>query len=142
MTPSHEISIRLLSAADEALVLSAAGLFDFSPMSDETRAFLSSDREFLWFAMANVQPVGFVSATSILHPDKSPHLFVNELAVHNNWRRRGVATKLMETVVAYGRENALWPIWLAAEGDDRNAQEFYRSLSDLSERGAIVFEWE
>ena len=48
----------------------------------------------------------------------------------------------METVVAYGRENALWPVWLAAEGDDRNAQEFYRSLSDLSERGAIVFEWE
>lgn len=142
MSLPRDFSIRLLNAGDEALVLNARRLFDYAPIAEQTRAFLVSDREFLWFAMTCDQPVGFVSATSILHPDKEPHLFVNELAVHEDWRRRGIARKLMETVVAFGRKNALWPIWLAAEGDDHRAQAFYRSLSDLSERGVIVFEWE
>lgn len=142
MSQVDDLSIKLLGATDEALILNAKGLFDYPPLTDQTRAFLKSDREFLWFAITDGQAVGFVSATSILHPDKRPHLFINELAVHNDWRRQGIATKLIETVIAFGGENALCPVWLAAEGDDQQAQAFYRSLSELSERGAVVFEWE
>ena len=137
-----EVAIRLLGPGDETLVEAAAELFDHEPLPEQTRAFLASEREFLWLAIVKGRPAGFVSATSILHPDKRPHLFVNELATHEDHRRRGIATRLMRTVEQYGREHGLWPIWLAAEGNDAQAIAFYRSLSDMEERGAVVFEWE
>lgn len=48
----------------------------------------------------------------------------------------------MRTVEEYGKMNGLWPIGVAAEGDDAQAIAFYRSLGDMEERGATVFEWE
>ena len=139
---SDGIAIRLLGTGDEALVASAEGLFDDPPLEDQTQAFLESEREFLWFAIYGGKPVGFVSAASILHPDKQPHLFVNELATHAEYRRRGIARRLMETVAEFARARKLWPVWVAAEGDDEQAIAFYRSLGGMTERGAVVFEWE
>lgn len=139
---TDRIAIRLLGSEDLELVLSAADLFDEPPIPDQTRAFLESEREFLWFALDGERPVGFVSASVLLHPDKPPHLFVNELATAEPYRRRGIATRLMQTVVDFGRERKLWPVWVAADGDDDLAQAFYRSLAGLTERGAVVFEWE
>jgi ribosomal protein S18 acetylase RimI-like enzyme len=135
-------TIRLLGAGDEAIVAEGALLFDHTPIPDQTSAFLRSERDFIWFAMAGSGPIGFVSASILLHPDKEPHLFVNELGVDDNFRRQGIATRLMQAVVHFGRERGLWPIWVAAEGDDHAAQAFYRSLSGMTERGAIVYEWE
>ena len=137
-----QIEVRRLGTDDLDLMMSAQGLFDFAPLTDQSEAFLSSEREFIWFAMDGETPVGFVSATVILHPDKAPHLFVNELATHENHHREGIATLLMATVVQFGRQSGLWPVWLAAEVDDDQAKAFYRSLSVPSERGAVVFEWE
>ena len=139
---SETIEIRLLGPGDEDLVSAGAELFDDPPDPVQTRAFLASDREFLWFALDGGQPVGFVSATSIFHPDKKPHLFVNELATREDHFRRGIATQLMRTVERFGREQGLWPIWVAAEGGDARAIAFYRSLQDMEERGVSVFEWE
>jgi GNAT superfamily N-acetyltransferase len=136
------IAIKLLGPGDESLVEAGAELFDDPPIPEQTRAFLASERDLLWFALAEGRPVGFVSANVLLHPDKLPHLFVNELATAESHRRRGIATRLMQSVVDFGRERALWPVWVAAEGDDDQAQAFYRSLSGKTERGAVVFEWE
>lgn len=139
---SDGIAIRLLGPGDEALVASATGLFDHAPIADQTRDFLASAREFLWFAMDDDKPVGFVSATSILHPDKQPHLFVNELTTHADYRRRGIARRLMEAVEAFARAERLRPVWVVAEGDDEQAIAFYRSLGGMTEAGAVFFESE
>ncbi len=136
------VTIRLLGPGDESLVLSAAELFDDPPIPEQTSLFLASERDFLCFAIANGRPVGFVSASVLLHPDKLPHLFINELAIAESHRRRGIATRLIQAVVDLGRERALWPVWVVAESDDDPAQAFYRSLSGATERGAVVFEWE
>ena len=142
MRLSDPIEIRRLGPDDLDLMMSAQGLFDFAPLPDQSEAFLSSDREFMWFAMDGETPVGFVSASVILHPDKKPQFFVNELATHERHRRRGIATALMASVVSYSRNAGFWPIWLAAEVDDEQAKAFYRSLRRPSERGAVIFEWE
>lgn len=136
------IEIRLVGPDDFALVTEVRGIFDNPPIPEQTRDFLASDREFLWLASCDGEVAGFVSATSILHPDKLPHLFVNELGTREGFRRRGIATRLMRTVQDYGKAHGLRPIWVAAEGDDAQAIAFYRSLGDMEERGATVFEWE
>lgn len=138
----REIEIRLLSSEDLDLVLSAEGLFDHPPIAYQTAAFLASDRDFIWFALEAAIPIGFVSASVILHPDKQPHLFVNELATREDRRRRGAATALMQAVVDFGKSNGLWPIWLAAEGGDEPAKAFYRSLDGFDGRDVVVFERE
>ena len=138
----RSIEIRLLGPDDHALVIGVSGIFDNRPIPDQTRAFLASDRDFLWFAFCDGEVVGFVSATSVLHPDKLPHLFVNELETRDGYQRRGIGTRLMRTVQQYGKAHGLWPIWVAAEGEDARAIAFYRSLEDMKERAATVFEWE
>ncbi|MFA6219527.1 MAG: GNAT family N-acetyltransferase [Erythrobacter sp.] len=136
------VEIRLLSSDDFDLVLSAEGLFDHQPIPQQTAAFLASDRDFIWFAMEALVPIGFVSASVILHPDKLPHLFVNERATREDRRRRGVARMLLQTVVDFGKSNSIWPLGLAAEGDDEPAKAVYRSPDGFGERDAVVFEWE
>ncbi len=125
------LQIRLLGADDHALVTAAQGIFATPPIADQTRDFLASHRDFLWLAFLDGQPVGFVSATSVLHPDKPPHFFVNELEKCDGVRRRGIATRLMRTVQDYGKEHGLWTIWLAAEGGDAQAIAFYRFIDRL-----------
>lgn len=136
------LSIRKLVPEDAELVHAAADLFDEPPIKQQTEAFLRSDRDHIWFAYLGQEPVGFVSATTLLHPDKPPHIFVNELGVDEDYRRRGVATRLMAEAVSFARANKMTPLWLAAEGDDDLANNFYRSLSGPTERGSVVYEWE
>lgn len=138
----EEVTVRLLGPDDHDLVMDAGDLFDAPPIAAQTAAVLASGRDFLWFAFSGNRPVAFASATSVLHPDQPPNLFFNELGVHEDFRRRGVATRLVEAVVDYARCNDIWPVWVLAEGDDRQAIAFYRSLSGLSQAGAVFFEWE
>ncbi len=140
--PEQEIGVRLLGPGDKELIAAASHLFDHPPTPDQTTAFLTSDRDYIWVAYTDGEAVGFASATILLHPDKPPHLFLQELGVDEDHRRRGVATKIMETAIAFAGEMDLLPLWLAAEADDDQANTFYRSLPDKTERGSIVYEWE
>lgn len=142
MNVTEAVTIRMLGQGDEALVHSAADLFDDPPIAEQTTAFLNSDRDHIWIAYCGQEPVGFVSAITLLHPDKPPHIFVNELGVDDDYRRQGIATRLMAEAVSFARSCGLTPLWLAAEGDDDLANSFYRSLSEPIERGSVVYEWE
>ncbi len=136
------LSIRKLGPEDAGLVQSAADLFDDPPIKEQTKAFLESGRDHIWIAYIGLDPAGFVTATTLLHPDKAPHIFVNELGVDEDFRRRGIATRLMAEVVSFARHCGLTPLWLAAEGDDDLANSFYRSLPEPTERRSVVYEWE
>ncbi|SIO12695.1 Ribosomal protein S18 acetylase RimI [Parasphingorhabdus marina DSM 22363] len=136
------LSIRKLGPEDIELVHSAADLFDDPPIKEQTKAFLESDRDHIWIAYLGQEPVGMLTATTLLHPDKSPHIFVNELGIDDDYRRRGIATRLMAEAVSFARSCGLTPLWLAAEGDDDQANAFYRSLSEPTERVSVVYEWE
>ena len=142
MNVIEAVTIRMLGKGDEALVHAAEDLFDDAPLAAQTQAFLASERDFIWFAYLGKEAVGFVSATVLIHPDKEPHIFVNELGVDDDHRRQGIGSKLMAEAVSFARANNMAPLWLAAEGDDDLANSFYRSLSEPTERGARVYEWE
>ncbi len=142
MSTGESVTVRLLGRGDEALIHAAADLFDDTPLPDQTQAFLASERDFIWVAFLGEEAVGFVSATVLIHPDKKPHIFVNELGVDDDHRRKGIGSKLMAEAVGFARSKKMIPLWLAAEGDDDLANSFYRSLSEPTERGSRVYEWE
>ncbi|MBU2589099.1 MAG: GNAT family N-acetyltransferase [Alphaproteobacteria bacterium] len=136
------VDVRLLGPGDTELVLSASHLFDAAPLPDQTTAMLYSERDFLWFALAQGRPVGFASATMVLHPDQRPVLFLNEIAVDDVAQRRGIGTRLMQAVFDLARSRGWASTWVLAENDDETAKSFYRSLSPATAQPSVMFEWE
>ena len=136
------VDVRLLGPDDAALVLSASHLFDAAPMPDQTAAMLASERDFLWFALAQGRPVGFASATMVLHPDQRPVLFLNEIAVEDEAQRGGIGTTLMQAAIELARSRGWASTWVLAENDDETAKAFYRSLSPAPTQPSVMCEWE
>ena len=136
------VNVYLLGPGDAALVLSASHLFDAAPLPDQTAAMLESERDFLWFAFARGRPVGFASATVVLHPDQRPVLFLNEIAVDDAARHRGIGTMLMQAAIDLARSRGWASTWVLATSDDETAKAFYRSLSPATAMPSVMFEWE
>jgi aminoglycoside 6'-N-acetyltransferase I len=73
------------------------------------------------------------------HPDKPTEIYLDDLAVSPRFRRRGIATRLVETCMLAGREAGAHALWVATEADNRVANDFYRALR-LVPRPALIFE--
>jgi ribosomal protein S18 acetylase RimI-like enzyme len=85
----------------------------------------------LWVWLAQLQGedrlAGYVSVAKILKPDGRVTFYVDELWVPPLYRRQGIATRLMQEVLAAAKALALSSVRLAAP-DSGAAQAFYQSL--------------
>jgi ribosomal protein S18 acetylase RimI-like enzyme len=137
------ITIRRLGPEDEALVLAAPDdIFDNPPDPSQTRAFLASGMNLLFAAFDGGRMVGFSSGTVLLHPDKPPSLFVNELGTAEGWRRRGIGTALTRRMVEAAREMGCEGIWLGTEVDNAAARATYRKAGGRESTAFVLFDWD
>ena len=120
------IAVRRLGPGDEAEVERYAAAFDDPIRADSVRRFLGDDRHHLLVVDVDGAPAGFVSATEILHPDKAPELFLNELGVDEPFRRRGAASALVEELRSLGRELGCATIWVLTDEANAAAMATYR----------------
>jgi ribosomal protein S18 acetylase RimI-like enzyme len=91
--------------------------------------FLSSDSHWLLAAEIDGQYVGYLSAVRIHKVDgRIAVLFVDELMVLRQYRRRGVASALLLEAQAIAREIGAWRIRLCVEPDNQTARELYRKV--------------
>lgn len=134
--------LRDLGPTDEALLLSVKpGLFDNAIRPDQARAFLADPGHLCTLAFDGDQAVGMITATVLLHPDKAPALFVNELGTRDSHLRRGIATQLTEHMFARAREMGCQGIWLGTETDNEPALAHYRKLGG-QEMVFVGFGWD
>ena len=111
-----EFEIRQLGREDFDLLLGISeGLFDNPVDPIQARAFLSDPLHELVIAFAGEQAVGMVSATVLLHPDKEPAMFINEVGTRDGWTRRGIATALTNRMIEIGRARGCKGVWLGTE---------------------------
>lgn len=84
---------------------------------------------------------GAAVASEILHPSKnSDTLFINEVDTHPDFRRRGVATMLMQEMLKIAKERGLSEAWVGADKGNEPAHALYRSLNpDEIEEGATNY---
>jgi ribosomal protein S18 acetylase RimI-like enzyme len=68
------------------------------------------------------------SGTVLLHPDKQPAFFINEVSVVEDLRRTGIATALCERLLEVARAKGCKGVWLATEADNAEARALYRKL--------------
>jgi aminoglycoside 6'-N-acetyltransferase I len=72
--------IRLLGPGDDSVLDNvASGIFDNAIDRRWTAEFLSDQRHHLAVAIDEGRVVGMASAVHYVHPDKAPHLCINEV---------------------------------------------------------------
>jgi GNAT superfamily N-acetyltransferase len=108
-------------------LLLAADVFDGPARPGWLDAFLDDPRHHLFVATDGGACVGFLSAVDLLHPDKPPSMWINELGGNETHRRRGLATRLVAALVAQARASGCRDVWVVSAPTEE-ARGFYASL--------------
>ena len=77
--------------------------------------------------------VGQTAAVVHRHPDKPTELYIDEVGVRPDYRRRGIARRMLELMLAHGKAIGCEEAWVGTEPDNLPA----RGLYDGSGRAAM-----
>lgn len=130
-----------LTVADEDRVESAGHLFDSDPRPDATRRFLADPGHHLLVAHVDDDAAGFVSGVELIHPDKGTEMFLYELGVDEAFRRRGIATALVEALAELARIRGCHGMWVLTDDGNSAATGTYRAAGGTSAGDQVMFEW-
>ena len=119
----------------------AEDVFDHPVRSDYVAAVLASPDHVMMLALAQGQVVGMGSAVFYYHPDKPRNMWINEVGTAEAWRRRGVATKIMQALLRAADEAGCQGVWLATEHDNAPARALYRHMDARESDGVVVYDW-
>ena len=136
------ITCRVLGPDDlDALTGAPEGLFDHPVDRAQAMAFLADPGHIIVFAWCWADVAGFASATILLHPDKPPAGFINEIGVREEFRRRGIGRAVSEALFAEVRARGCQGIWLGTEPDNDAALALYRAMGG-DEVPFVGFGWD
>jgi aminoglycoside 6'-N-acetyltransferase I len=123
------VEIRILSRGDESILRNVApGVFDNRVDERLSVEFLSDPRHHLVVAIEADLVVGFASAVHYIHPDKTPELWINEIAVAPSHQRRGLGKRLLQEVLAIGKPLGCKEAWVLTERSNTPAKRLYASM--------------
>ncbi|AVX02567.1 aminoglycoside 6'-N-acetyltransferase [Maritalea myrionectae] len=83
--------------------------------------------------------VGQIRAMLHYNPDEPPILYIDNLGVTPNQKRKGIATALFAAALDWGRSHSIGSYWVATELDNDEGNRFYESL-DLKGVQMIYYE--
>ena len=140
---AETITIRHLGPEDaEVLDRVRPGTFDNPLDPAQTWAFLAAGLNEMVVALRAGEVVGFATGTVLLHPDKPPAFFLNEVGVHEEMRRQGIGTRLCNKLFDVARDRGCQGIWLATEETNDEARGLYRHLRARETGGIVVYDWD
>ncbi|MFN3857785.1 MAG: GNAT family N-acetyltransferase [Caulobacter sp.] len=135
------LEILRLGPGDDA-VLAGADVFDYPVRPDQARAFLADPGHEIVVARQDGRIIGMATGVVLLHPDKQPAFFINEVGVDEDQRRSGVGRQLVEHLLEIARERGCRGIWLATEEDNVAARALYRRTMARETGGIVVYDWD
>lgn len=77
--------------------------------------------------------MGFASGVHYVHPDKPAELFINEVGVADTHQGRGIARRLMQTLLDHGRGLGCVTAWVGTEQSNAAANRLYASAGGVPE---------
>ncbi len=134
--------MRIERVTDAAAVLAAGELFDGPPLAEPTARFLADPDHHLLLAYDGPRPIGMITGVEMTHPDKGTEMFVYELGVAPEDRRRGVATALVEALAGLARERGCYGMWVSTEPDNEAAQRTYRKAGASEDAQFVMLSWD
>ncbi|HEU4557989.1 MAG TPA: GNAT family N-acetyltransferase [Longimicrobium sp.] len=136
-----KIDIRLVGPSNGSVLDRVAdGVFDHAIEPRWTAAFLADARHHMFVAIDHGVVVGMITAVDYVHPDKAPQLWINEVGVAPSHQRRGIARRLLDTMLAHGRTLGCTEAWLGTEDDNHAANALYRSAGSKPEP-FVLYSW-
>ena len=118
-----------------------AAVFDepSEPLGDAyVRQLLTTGSFWAVAAFEGERVVGGITAHTIpMTRTSSSELFIYDLAVHDEYRRRGAGRLLVSSLCAQALEAGISEVFVPADDDDADAIAFYRSLG--GEESAVTF---
>jgi ribosomal protein S18 acetylase RimI-like enzyme len=140
---ANPITIRNLGPEDvDVLEHVRPGTFDNPVDPARAWAFLATRVNEIVVALDRGEVVGFASGTVLMHPDKPNQFFVNEVGVHVDYRRRGIARRLVARIRDLARDRGCEGLWLATETDNASARAFYRAVGMRETEGYAIYDWD
>lgn len=73
------------------------------------------------------------------HPAGEDSLYVHELDTHPDYRRKGIATQLMQKAMQIAKEKNLTEVWVGTETTNVTADAFYRSLDPYEVEPSTIY---
>lgn len=135
------MEIRVLRPGDDDLVAAASHLFDGPARPEATARFLAEEGHHLLIAYDEGRAAGFVSGVEVTHPDKGTEMFLNELAVDEAFRRRGIGRALVGRLAEQAREVGCNAMWVVTDQDNTAARATYEGTGGVPEAGQVVEVW-
>ncbi len=137
------ITIRNLGPEDAHILDRVAkGVFDNPVDPSFAYAFLATRVNEIVVALSAGEVVGFASGTVLMHPDKPRGFFVNEVGVGDDFRRQGIAGRVLRRLVELARDRGCEEIWLATEEDNVPARGLYRKEGATETEGIVMYTFE
>jgi ribosomal protein S18 acetylase RimI-like enzyme len=134
--------IEHLGPGDDAKVEQAGALFDGPALADATRRFLAQPGHHLLLAYDGGTPAGFVTGVELTHPDKGTEMFLYELGVAEEHRRRGIGKALVAELARLAREANCYGMWVLTEDDNHAALATYHAAGGARESESVMVSWE
>jgi ribosomal protein S18 acetylase RimI-like enzyme len=130
------------TAGSESRVKAAEHLFDDPVDLDGTRRFLAEETNVLLIAYLGDEPAGFVSGTELSHPDKSvPEMFLNELAVDEAFRGRGIGRALVAELWRLAQSRGCRGMWVLTDDDNAAANKVYSVAGGACVGLQLMYQW-
>lgn len=117
------------------------GTFDNPIDPARAYAFLATRVNDIVVALSQGEVIGFASGTVLMHPDKAPNFFINEVSVHPDFRQKGIAKRLLDRISDLAWDRGCEGIWLATEVDNAPARALYASAGARETGGIVVYDW-
>ncbi len=137
----NTFKVIIAHAGDEHLFKSMApGVFDHPVRADMLTRFLNDKSHHIAVAQQEQVIVGFCSANEYLHPDKPVQVWINELGVSEQHRRKGIGRALLTAMLTHLGTLGFDKVWLATEHDNTPAIELYRTMNAAETDGIVMFE--
>lgn len=135
--------VPLNSTNAELLKDIAPDVFDHEINPQYLEAFLGDPRHIMYLAVDDQVVVGMASAVEYFHPDKPPQLWINEVGVALNYRKRGIGRQLVQKLVVSGKDRGCVYAWLGTDMDNVAAQACFNSvLEGETPQPFLLYEWE
>jgi ribosomal protein S18 acetylase RimI-like enzyme len=137
------MEIVVLGPDDADKVSAAAQLFDDAPSPEATSRFLSDPNHHMLIAYDDGVAVGFVSGAEVTHPDKGTEMFLYELGVAEDHRRRGIGTNLVQRLASIARARGCYGMWVLTDETNAAALATYQHAGANRERDPqVMLSWQ
>ncbi|MGO6846624.1 GNAT family N-acetyltransferase [Rhizobium ruizarguesonis] len=111
----------------------AEEVFDQEINAQRLATYLKSSGHLMIIAVCEKQVIGQIAAYVHSHPDRASDVYIDHLGVAPPFQRRGVARRLLDEVLAWGKTLDCDQAWIVTDTENNAARALYEGRGAAAE---------